>query len=164
MAISGVVSFIWNVNKFMRTHTFLIFFWEFYQQEVDLKVIGLSQKRLVWSKPWCLVFEKTLKTYDLGGGGKSCSTICQVWFTLKLDYDLRGVNRTVWFAKYDLPLNQILIWGVNRTVWFVKSNLPSNCLYDLPPPLQITESDLPCDRRVWGRSRAKDLFTVRLTI
>ena len=51
-----------------------------------------------------------------GGGDKSYSTICQVRFTLKLDYDLRGVNRTVRFAKYDLPSNQILMWGVNRTV------------------------------------------------
>ena len=47
-----------------------------YWVETSLSVIGLSQKRPLWSKAWCCVFEILLKIGRLGGGGKSALAIC----------------------------------------------------------------------------------------
>ena len=63
--------------------------------------IGLSQKRHLWSKAWCLVLEKVLKIGDdYGGGGKSSSSAnfvvdCQVVNSQDLAVDELSVDDEV---------------------------------------------------------------------
>ena len=88
---------------------------------VQIWLMGLSQKRLLWSKAWCCVSEILLKFDDWGGVNRHCRF---------------GVNRPCQFrgggvnCTDDLPSNHQVSVTPNR-------------LYDLPPPPKIGRDDLP---------------------
>ena len=109
-----------------------------YSQHYSNLLIGLSQKRPLWSKAWCLVVKKLLKNYDLRERDKSYSPI-----EGKLDC------LAIWGGKSDLAMGG----GVNCTCL----TYPQITMYDLPPS-PIAKSDLPSNRRVRSQSCAKDLF------
>ena len=95
-------------------------------------LIGHSQKRPLWSKAWCLMFEILTKNYNWGGGKLYRPQIAKSDLPSNHLYDLPPTKSPspIW-CLYDLGS----VWfttPLNSQVWFGVCKIWG--LYNLPPP------------------------------